>query len=329
MRSLFFDATLYACLAASLAYLLSAVRNWSAGWARAGFWALTAAALSGIGFVAQEWKDLDRPPFATTFEVLTLLSVALMFVYLAFERWFKSAHAGPFVSFLALLDLAYATLFRGSAQPLMPALRNNFWLTVHVVLCFVGYAGFFLSFVAGILHLARRGGMNRAAVVLVLAITFGFLLFVGGAQFAVKRRILDSTGGIGVFVLGGALVSVALLAPIRALLPEATGEGPDLDRLDALVYRSISFGFPLLGLGIITGAVWANEAWGRYWGWDPKEAWSLATWLLYFVYLHLRFVRGWKGGQSSWFAVGGFYAVVFTFFGVNYLLPGLHGYLGR
>jgi cytochrome c-type biogenesis protein CcsB len=87
------------------------------------------------------------------------------------------------------------------------------------------------------------------------------------------------------------------------------------------------FGFPFLGMGIITGAVWANEAWGRYWYWDPKETWSLITWLIYFVYIHLRFIRGWRGAKLSWFSILGFFAMLFTFFGVSYILPGLHSYL--
>jgi len=93
-----------------------------------------------------------------------------------------------------------------------------------------------------------------------------------------------------------------------------------------LTYKSILFGFPLLTLGIFTGSVWANASWGTYWSWDPKETWALITWLVYAIYLHLRLVKGWKGKKLSFVAIFGFVVVLFTYFGVNYLLSGLHSY---
>jgi cytochrome c-type biogenesis protein CcsB len=101
---------------------------------------------------------------------------------------------------------------------------------------------------------------------------------------------------------------------------------PSLNLLDDLNYRSLKFGFPLLTLGIITGAVWAEYAWGRYWNWDPKETWSLITWLLYAAMLHQRLTVGWRGRKAAIMAIVGFLTVLFTFLGVNLLLPGLHTY---
>lgn len=98
------------------------------------------------------------------------------------------------------------------------------------------------------------------------------------------------------------------------------------DRLDTIGYKSISIGFPFLTIGIMSGAIWANMAWGRYWGWDPKEVWSLITWFLYAVYLHLRIVAKWKGRPTAITSIIGFIAVIFTFFGVSFLLSGLHSY---
>ncbi len=102
---------------------------------------------------------------------------------------------------------------------------------------------------------------------------------------------------------------------------------PEPKFLDEVTYKMISIGFVLLTLGIITGAAWADHAWGRYWGWDPKETWSLITWLIYASFLHARLVRGWKGTRMSLISVFGFVAVVFTYLGVNYILSGLHSYL--
>jgi len=103
---------------------------------------------------------------------------------------------------------------------------------------------------------------------------------------------------------------------------------PSQDILDDVTYRMIAIGWPLLTGGIITGAVWANSAWGTYWSWDPKETWSLITWFVYAIYLHARYVRGWKGTQMAVISAVGFLAVIFTYLGVNLVLSGLHSYGG-
>lgn len=102
---------------------------------------------------------------------------------------------------------------------------------------------------------------------------------------------------------------------------------PSLDILDKLEYRTIGFGFTMLTLGIISGSVWAQSAWGRYWSWDPKETWSLITWFIYAIYLHARLVSGWRGRKAAYLVVIGFLVVLFTYLGTSFLLPGLHSYL--
>lgn len=136
--------------------------------------------------------------------------------------------------------------------------------------------------------------------------------------------------------LGNAFFTLAFCCGILYLIQEhqlkskkigAIGKRlPSLKLLDDLNYQSLKFGFPLLTLGIITGAVWAEYAWGRYWGWDPKETWSLITWFLYAALLHQRLTVGWRGRRAAIMAIVGFMAVLFTFLGVNLLLPGLHAY---
>jgi len=101
---------------------------------------------------------------------------------------------------------------------------------------------------------------------------------------------------------------------------------PSQKNLDELMHQTIFFGFLWLSVGIITGAVWANEAWGTYWSWDPKETWSLITWFVYAIALHARFVRGWMGKKIAYLSLIGFISVIFTYFGVNFLLSGLHSY---
>ncbi|OAG28288.1 c-type cytochrome biogenesis protein CcsB [Thermodesulfatator autotrophicus] len=101
---------------------------------------------------------------------------------------------------------------------------------------------------------------------------------------------------------------------------------PDLRTIDDLIYKTILFGFFWLTVGIITGAVWAEQAWGSYWSWDPKETWSLITWFVYAAAIHARLMRGWSGKRIAFLSIIGFASVLFTYFGVNFLLAGLHSY---
>ncbi len=102
---------------------------------------------------------------------------------------------------------------------------------------------------------------------------------------------------------------------------------PSLKVLDDLNYGAIAFAFPFMTLVLITGAIWAERAWGAYWSWDPKEVWALITWIIYAVYLHARYTYDWKGHRAAWMSIIGFLAVLFTYFGVNLLLSGLHSYV--
>ena len=102
---------------------------------------------------------------------------------------------------------------------------------------------------------------------------------------------------------------------------------PALGVLDMITYRTVGFGYFMLTLVIITGAIWAERAWGRYWAWDPKETWSLITWIIYSIYLHLRLMKGWRGKKAAIFVVVGFICVIFTYIGVNTLLPSIHSYV--
>ena len=101
---------------------------------------------------------------------------------------------------------------------------------------------------------------------------------------------------------------------------------PPLKTLDDIIHKTMVFGFLWLTTGIITGAIWANSAWGTYWSWDPKETWSLITWFVYAITLHARYTRGWGGTRIAWLSILGFISVIFTYYGVNFLLSGLHSY---
>ena len=210
-------------------------------------------------------------PFSNLYESLVFFAWTIVLLYLFIQFKYGNQVVGAFVTPLAFLALAYASLspnISDRIQPLIPALKSN-WLIAHVITCFIGYGAF--------------------------AIAFGI-----SCMYLVKQKKTGQQSGL------------------LSYLPE-TGV------LDELTHQLIMLGFLFLSAGIITGAVWAYSAWGRYWGWDPKETWSLITWFVYATLLHARLMRGWRGKRIAVLSIIGFSAVLFTYFGVN-LLPGLHSY---
>lgn len=127
---------------------------------------------------------------------------------------------------------------------------------------------------------------------------------------------------------GGFAVSfVASISYLVVSMSSSNASDDTRESLETVLSKTLAFGFLFLTVGIITGAVWANSAWGTYWSWDPKETWSLVTWLIYAGFLHSRFIKGWRGRKSAWLSIVGFISVLFTYFGVNFLMSGLHSYL--
>jgi cytochrome c-type biogenesis protein CcsB len=175
---------------------------------------------------------------------------------------------------------------------------------------------------------------NRAVFVSILLQVLGlaaFLLRVRDGQYP----SLDAEGLFATdlrtspFILSG-LVGSILVSLLYLLLlwrrQDLERLLPTAESLDRITYKTICIAFPLLTLMIAAGAYWANRTWGSYWSWDPKETWAAITWLVYAGYLHMRITRGWRGRRAAYFAILGFGVVMFTFFGVTYLLPGLHAY---
>jgi cytochrome c-type biogenesis protein CcsB len=144
--------------------------------------------------------------------------------------------------------------------------------------------------------------------------------------------------GSGVFLVAGVASILFLLKMAHAgRTPENTAEGalarivarlPDAQTLDRIAYRTTIFAFPVFGFGVIFGAIWAEEAWGRYWGWDPKETVSFIAWVVYAAYLHARSTAGWRDKKAAWINVVGFVAMVFNLFFINLVTVGLHSYAG-
>jgi len=137
---------------------------------------------------------------------------------------------------------------------------------------------------------------------------------------------------VALMILSYGVLAVAFGAAVMHIIQGSKGHSfewlPAAGRCDEFTYRSVLVGFPLLAAGVALGAFWANDAWGRYWGWDPKETAALVTWLIFAAYLHTRGIRQLKGARGSWIVVGGFAAVLFTYLGVNLWISGLHSYAG-
>ncbi len=164
-------------------------------------------------------------------------------------------------------------------------------------------------------------GINKEISPLVPALQSNWLLahvvtcFIGYAAFAVAAAL-------GIMYLIKNTSESRQTTNDESLL----GTLPPLKVIDDIIHKTMVFGFLWLTVGIITGAIWANSAWGTYWSWDPKETWSLITWFVYAITLHARYTRGWGGTRIAWLAIFGFMSVIFTYYGVNFLLSGLHSY---
>jgi len=175
---------------------------------------------------------------------------------------------------------------------------------------------------------------NRAVFISILLQIMTLVLFLLRAREGAYPS-LDADGlfttslAASPFILSG-LVGGIFISLLYLLLlwrrPDLERLLPDANSLDRITYKTICIAFPLLTLMIAAGAYWANQTWGSYWNWDPKETWAAITWLVYAGYLHMRITRGWRGRRAAYFAILGFGVVMFTFFGVTYLLPGLHAY---
>jgi len=175
---------------------------------------------------------------------------------------------------------------------------------------------------------------NRAVFLSILLQVMALVMFLVRARDG-RYASLDADGlfptslAASPFILS-ALVGGVFISLLYLLLlwrrPDLERLLPSSDNLDRITYKTISLAFPLLTLMIASGAYWANQTWGSYWSWDPKETWAAITWLVYALYLHMRITRGWRGRRAAYFAIAGFIVVMFTFFGVTYLLPGLHSY---
>ena len=250
--------------------------------------------------------------------ILYLLSAAF---YLAGLFTRKQGPAGP------ARALAVAGLVLHSAALLLRTFQSGHapFTNMYESLSFLSWA-----VVVAFLIVERRAGVPRLGpyvmliVVGLVALASSPLMPKGATPLVPALQSYWLWLHVSVTLLGEAFFAVAFVTSLLYLRAETEEKRR---KLDAVSYRCVAVGFPLFTLGgLVFGMVWAYKAWGTYWSWDPKEVWSLITWVIFALYLHTRIVAGWKGKRSAVIAIVGFLAALFTYFGVNYLLAGLHSY---
>ena len=246
------------------------------------------------------WWQSGHFPISNLYESLCFLAWGCTFVQLYIQRSFNSSLVSAFSTPFSLLIIAFASFALPEqlqvSSPLVPALRSS-WLVMHVTVIMCSYAALIIGSLLSIAVLV----IDRNKPIQIRSSSIG----VGGFRNVSSELINDDE------------VSFSILNPISLSVPE---------KLDSLSYRTITVGFLLLTIGLISGAVWANEAWGSWWSWDPKETWALICWLFYAAYLHVRLVRGWQGRRSAYVAVSGLFVISICYIGVNLLGVGLHSY---
>ncbi len=288
-------------------------------------------------------------PLTNLYESLTFFVWCLILAYLIIEFKYKNRSFGAFITPVAGLALAFIDLSGMSKgiEPLVPALQSN-WLLAHVMMSFISYSMFGISFSTGLMYLIvkteKRSEPAYIFWTVALAVFIVVLAAMGLDYFTFRVAMKSQQEFIKSYLFkasfrsdtpGVPLISIAVSAAFIFFVWRFGGVLRKIvrsfniaaDVLDEITYKLIAIGFPIFTLGgLIFGAIWADQAWGRYWSWDPKETWSLITWFLYAFYLHGRLMRGWKGKKVAMVAVIGFIAVIFTYLGVNLLLSGLHSY---
>ena len=240
------------------------------------------------------WIISSHFPISNLFESLCFLSWGLILAQLLLEREYQTPIISTLSTPIILLTLGFAYFVLPedlrSSSNLVPALRSS-WLVMHVSVVMLSYASLII------------GSCLSASVLLI--------------DKNQALQIRSNSVGIGGYKISNLDSKNELIRP---------SQFSHLEKIDTLSYRSILVGFVLLTLGLVSGAVWANEAWGTWWSWDPKETWAFISWIFYACYLHMRISKGWQGRRPAILATTGFFIVLICYLGVNYLGVGLHSY---
>jgi cytochrome c-type biogenesis protein CcsB len=271
------------------------------------------------------WLEAGYFPLSNLYESLFFLVWGITAMHLVAENMGKSRLVGVVTAPVAMAITAFAALtLPGDMQasaPLVPALKSN-WLMMHVSVMMLSYATLMVGSLLAIAFLV----VTRGQAIELRGSSVGTGAYKD-KNYQLRRdgELVNSAAMATTIEPGHAGGTAVLTAPATAV-PLSIQRLTLADTLDNLSYRIIGLGFPLLTIGIIAGAVWANEAWGSYWSWDPKETWALVTWLVFAAYLHSRITKGWQGRRPAILAATGFAVVWVCYLGVNLLGKGLHSY---
>nr|YP_009294474.1 cytochrome c biogenesis protein [Asparagopsis taxiformis]AOM65957.1 cytochrome c biogenesis protein [Asparagopsis taxiformis] len=253
------------------------------------------------------WINYKHFPLSNLYESLVFLTWGITFIHLIVEKQNKTKLIGAISTPVALFIIAFASFLLPTemqkATPLVPALRSN-WLMMHVSIMMISYATLIIGSLLSIL----------------------FLIISESKNIKQQNNIYSSSH------ISHSQIELNSYNPSNLKIQSNNHTSKSYNRMnllqsiDNLSYRTIGLGFPLLTIGIIAGAVWANEAWGSYWSWDPKETWALITWLIFASYLHSRLTKSWQGKKPAILASIGFIIVWICYLGVNFFGKGLHSY---
>ena len=317
-----------------------------------------------LSLLVLRWKESGHFPLSNLYESLMFLAWSLSTFHFILENIEfgtnknsvglnesqnerKRFFVGAFTSPTALFITAFATfrlpLEMQQSSPLVPALQSN-WLMMHVTVMILSYSalicGSLLSIAFLILTKNLQFEKNEKSLEKeniqnsslspsknsFSAQNGELYSSQSGSAFAFSTDSQRADKSFGFDMQNTTIEKTSLRNGVSLSIPQMQMKQKFAENLDNLSYRILGIGFPLLTIGILSGAVWANEAWGSYWSWDPKETWAFATWLVFAIYLHLRISKGWRGKKPAILAALGFVTVWVCFLGVNLLGEGLHSY---
>jgi len=268
--------------------------------------------------------DVGHIPVSNLYEVFVMFCWMTAAFYLYFEDQYRTRAMGAFVMLVvsaAVGFLLWYTVVREAheIQPLVPALKS-WWMKLHVPANFIGYGTFALSAMVAFAYLVKQQATETRWYKLAPLWLLGVVLCFEPIVF---RQKVDGGSSYWIVYFG---VSALIVAGILAARRRIGERLPSFEVLDDVMYKSIAVGFAFFTIATVLGALWAAEAWGGYWSWDPKETWALIVWLNYAAWLHMRLMKGLRGTVSAWWALVGLAVTTFAFLGVNMFLSGLHSY---
>lgn len=266
------------------------------------------------------WLESGHFPLSNLYESLLFLSWGLLIFYFFLEFNTQVDFLGVFISPVILSLITFTTFSLPpelqASRPLVPALQSN-WLFMHVSIMMLSYASLLLGCIISLGYLIINFFFQRQNPFFLSKFLNSSKLIIFNLQFEDTNLNLPIDN---IVFLKNKTENFKNTQDFKLTNPSL------LTILDGLSYRTLSIGFCFLTLGILSGAVWANETWGSYWSWDPKETWAFITWLTFAIYLHIRLIQGWEGTKPAWIATFGFLVIWICYLGVNLLGKGLHSY---